>query len=68
MQRSLADDVETFLAVTGRSATRFGWDAMGDPRFVHELRNGRVPGHDTEVKVREFISANAPENGLMEIF
>ena len=48
MAMSYLDDfrteIETFLARTGMSPTRFGKDAVGDPRLVFDLREkGRAP-------------------------
>ncbi len=37
-------EIEAFLVRTGMSATRFGKEAVGDPRFVFDLREkGRAP-------------------------
>ena len=36
--------IERFLTESGLSATAFGVLAMKDPRFVHEMRAGRVKG------------------------
>jgi len=49
-------EVEQFLAERGVSATRFGVDALKDPRFVHELRQGRAPSMVTAERVRDFMS------------
>lgn len=35
--------VESFLRLTGLTATRFGVRAAGDPNLVRDLRNGRDP-------------------------
>ena len=51
----LLRDVEKFLKVSNTSATRFGREAMGDPRFVADLRNGREPGVRTINRVRAFL-------------
>ena len=32
--------IEQYLRRTGTPPTRFGRDAVGDPRFVGDLRNG----------------------------
>jgi hypothetical protein len=37
------------------SATRFGREALGDPRFVFDLRNGREPRQPTVERVRAFL-------------
>ena len=39
------------------AATRFGRDAVGDPRFVFDLRKGREPRPETEHRVRRYIEA-----------
>ena len=39
----LLQAVEKHLRTTRTSPTRFGRDAVGDPKFVFDLRNGRVP-------------------------
>jgi len=49
--------VEKFLRRTGTPATRFGRDALGDPRFVSDLRNGREPRETTERRVRAYLRA-----------
>lgn len=35
--------VENYLRASGISPSRLGREAVGDPRFVFELRNGREP-------------------------
>ncbi len=36
--------VESYLKRSGTKPTRFGRDAVRDPRFVFDLRDGREPG------------------------
>jgi len=48
--------IERFLRRTQMSATRFGWLAVRDPRFVHDLRTGREPRLATEVRVEHFMN------------
>ena len=38
--------------------TRFGREAMGDPRFVFDLRRGREPGARVEQKVRAYLESS----------
>ncbi|WCT72089.1 hypothetical protein PQ455_10565 [Sphingomonas naphthae] len=40
--------------------TRFGREAVRDPRFVFDLRNGREPGRKVRDKVRTFITSAPP--------
>jgi hypothetical protein len=37
------------------TAARFGRDAMGDPRFVFDLRRGREPRPRTVERIRSFL-------------
>ena len=48
--------IEKFLRQTGMPATKFGRLATHDPRFVLDLRNGRIPRTNTEKKVETFMS------------
>jgi len=49
--------VEQHLRRTGTSPTRFGREAVGDPRFVVDLCNGREPRERTEERVRAYLRA-----------
>lgn len=51
----LLREVEKFLSVNDMAAARFGREAMGDPRFVFDLRNGREPRARTERRVRSYL-------------
>jgi len=51
----LLREVEKFLNHKNISAARFGRDAMGDPRFVFDLRNGREPRARTVNRIRSFL-------------
>ena len=48
-------EVEGFLASSGTKPTTFGVTAVGDPRFVFDLRDGRQPGPEMIDKVRQFM-------------
>ncbi|GAB5349959.1 hypothetical protein [Alteriqipengyuania sp. 357] len=48
--------IEKFLRETDMPATRFGRLAAQDPRFVLDLRNGRMPRSGTEARVDGFMS------------
>ena len=39
--------IERHLDATGMPPTRFGRETVGDPRFVFDLRAGRVPRDET---------------------
>jgi hypothetical protein len=54
---SLLRLIEQHLRRTGTPATRFGREAVKDPRFVLDLRNGREPREDTAHRIRRHIAA-----------
>lgn len=47
--------IERHLRRTGLSATRFGREAAGDPRFVFDLRNGRNVGPKVTARIASFL-------------
>lgn len=49
--------VERHLKRTRTPPTRFGRDAVGDPNFVTNLRDGREPRPKTLARVLAFIDA-----------
>ena len=51
----LLREVEKFLNRSQTAPTRFGRDAVGDPRFVFDLRRGREPREATVERVRAFL-------------
>lgn len=54
--------VERYLRASGTSATRFGREAVRDPRFVLDLRNGREPRAPTVARVSAYLDHQ--EQGL----
>ena len=46
---------KNILKSSNTPAARFGREAMGDPRFVFDLRNGREPRPRTVERVRAFL-------------
>lgn len=48
--------IEKFLRRTNMAATKFGRLAAQDPRFVLDLRNGRLPRAHTELRVEHFMN------------
>lgn len=52
--------VERHIVETGIPPTRFGRDAVGDPRLVDDLRRGREPKRETSARILAFIKANGP--------
>lgn len=43
--------IEKYLRRTGMPPTRFGREAVRDPRFVFDLRNGRDPRAPTRARI-----------------
>lgn len=50
--------VDDFIAASGMSVTRFGWDFNGDPDYRAKLRKGRHSRLDTCMKVLAKIEAH----------
>lgn len=61
----LIRDVEKFLRQHDMAATKFGRLAAHDPRFVLDLRMGRIPRARTEARTRAFM-ANYPSTATIE--
>lgn len=60
----LRQRIEKHLRETGTHPTRFGRDAVRDPRFVFDLRRGREPQDRTLRRVNHYldqIEASAAE-------
>lgn len=51
--------IETFLREHNLPATKFGSLAAHDPRFVLDLRMGRTPRRDTELRTRAWMQGYA---------
>ena len=52
----LLQRVEKYLRLTRTPPARFGRDAVGDSRFVFDLRHGREPRSATESRVLAFLA------------
>lgn len=57
-------EIENFLDASGMSPTAFGSEALNDPPFVSQLRQGRDVKVSTVDRVRAFIQANRPNDRL----
>jgi sulfate adenylyltransferase subunit 2 len=57
-------EVETFLERALMDATKLGKDALNDPNFVFDLREGRSPSARTIDKVRAFIARHVPPQAV----
>jgi len=47
--------IELYLRKKRMTPSRFGRDAVGDPRFVHDLRRGREPRARTLARVNAWL-------------
>ncbi len=50
-------EIEAFLARERVSPSTFGRAAVGDPNFVRELRDGRMPGLRLVDRARAYMAA-----------
>ena len=55
----LLPEIERFLRETGMAWTHFGRLAVGDPRLVQDMRNGRTPRPENEARIRAFMAGDA---------
>ncbi len=55
--------IERHLKATRMPPTRFGREAVGDPKFVLQLRDGREPRSKTVARVLRYIEQNQQEPG-----
>ncbi|MGJ8535760.1 MAG: hypothetical protein ACSHW2_01275 [Parasphingopyxis sp.] len=53
---SLLIDIDRFLRRSGISPTRFGREAVNDPRFVFDIRKGRECGGKVSARVYAFMA------------
>jgi 2,4-dienoyl-CoA reductase-like NADH-dependent reductase (Old Yellow Enzyme family) len=51
--------IETYLKASGTPATRFGREAVRDPRLVHDMRKGREIGPRVAKRIIAFIEARS---------
>lgn len=56
--------VEKYLRATRTPPTRFGREAVGDSRFVFDLRAGREPREATVEKVLRFLTRQPGAGGV----
>lgn len=56
--------IESFLRQTGMPPTRFGREAVRDPRLVFDLRNGRELSDRMKRRVEHFM--NIYEGGIAQ--
>jgi hypothetical protein len=59
--------IERFLRETGMPWTKFGRLAVSDPRFVEDLRNGRLPRATMERRVEHFMNTYQEDASTCEL-
>jgi len=59
----LLQRVERHLRLTRTPPTRFGRDALGDPNFVFNLRDGRQPRPATCRRIQDYLDRHPPCEG-----
>ncbi len=52
---TMLSEIEAFMKLKQLPPTRFGREAMNDPRFVFDLRRGREMGRKTQRRVAAYI-------------
>ncbi len=57
----LLQRIEKHLRARRMPPTRFGREAVGDPKFVFELRDGREPRSRTVARVLRYLDAQQAE-------
>lgn len=55
--------IEKFLRETGMAPTRFGREAVRDPRIVLDMRNGREPTIRMCRRLDHFMASQDPQAG-----
>ncbi|PKB25310.1 hypothetical protein B0I00_0504 [Novosphingobium kunmingense] len=54
----LLEQIEAYLERTRTPPSKFGRMAVGDPRFVDDLRAGRRPRRKTEARVQQYLQTS----------
>ena len=55
--------IERFLRDTGMAPTRFGRNAVRDPRIVFDMRNGREPSERMRRRLDAYITSHGRGDG-----
>jgi hypothetical protein len=53
----LLREIEKYLRASGTPPTRFGRQAVRDPRLVHDLRRGREAGWQLTKRVMAYLES-----------
>ena len=65
---NLLDRIEKHLKETHMAPSRFGRRAVGDPRFVLDLRDGRRPRARTLAKVENYLQEEPVSRSEKDIY
>ena len=60
LRDQVAEEIEAFLIKTGMPAATFGRNALADPAFVFDMREGRDMKSSTIDKLREYMADYRP--------
>lgn len=60
---SLLIDIDRFLRHNDMPPARFGREAVNDPRFVFDIRNGRECGSKVRSRVYRYIAKSKGRSG-----
>jgi len=60
----LLEQIEAHLTLSGTSPSTFGRMAVGDPRFVQDLRSGRRPRLRTLERVNRYLNGEGMDGEL----
>ena len=53
--------IRLYMRRTQMAPTRFGREAVGDPRLISDLRNGRELRETTVARIHAWLDAREPE-------
>ena len=59
----LLDRIDAFLRLRRMTPTRFGREAVGDAKFVLQLRGGREPRRKTVARVNAYLDRHESKGG-----
>jgi hypothetical protein len=56
---SVLQAIDEYLGVSGMAASRFGREAVGDPRLVFDMRKGRKPRAPLIARITAILGRDA---------
>jgi hypothetical protein len=56
---TMLNEIERFMKIRQVAPTRFGREALNDPRFVFDLRRGRTIGKRTRGRIEAYLKGAA---------